>query len=208
MLLTGPAGTGHEATARAIHHASPRSRQAFIHVNGALLPPGESGILKPRPEGERRARRRCIVPDAAPRLSLLDLSAGGTLYLEEVQRLPAEVQEGLATVLEAAQAVARAGRARRTLTSASSPPRRRRCRRASGFHHRLLAQLERRPLRVPVTGGAIRRRPGAGALLRSPACAAHRCGRRDDRRRLHQAAAQVSMAGRPRSSSRISWSGP
>src|SRR5512145_2206721 len=41
LLLTGPQGAGHEATARAIHHASPRSRQAFIHVNCALLPPGQ-----------------------------------------------------------------------------------------------------------------------------------------------------------------------
>ena len=41
VLLTGPPGAGHEATARAIHHASPRSRQAFIHVNCALLPPGK-----------------------------------------------------------------------------------------------------------------------------------------------------------------------
>ena len=48
VLLTGPPGAGHEATARAIHHASPRSRQAFIHVNCALLPPGETGILNPR----------------------------------------------------------------------------------------------------------------------------------------------------------------
>src|SRR5512145_1894757 len=37
LLLTGPQGAGHEAAARTIHHASPRSRHAFIHVNCALL---------------------------------------------------------------------------------------------------------------------------------------------------------------------------
>src|SRR6188474_510863 len=37
VLLTGPSGAGHEATARAIHHASPRSQHAFIHVNCALV---------------------------------------------------------------------------------------------------------------------------------------------------------------------------
>ena len=40
LMLTGTQGRGHEAVARAIHHGSARSRQAFIHVNCALLPPG------------------------------------------------------------------------------------------------------------------------------------------------------------------------
>src|SRR6478609_3929157 len=48
LLLIGPQGGGHEAVARAIHHASPRSRQAFIHVNCALLPLGQDpGIVSP-----------------------------------------------------------------------------------------------------------------------------------------------------------------
>ena len=63
VLLTGPPGAGHEATARAIHHASPRSRQAFIHVNCALLPPGETGILDPRTAAASTHRPR-VVPDA------------------------------------------------------------------------------------------------------------------------------------------------
>ena len=132
VLLTGAPGAGHEATARAIHHASPRSPQAFIHVNCALLPPGDSGILHP----------------VGGRLSLLDLSAGGTLYLEEVQRLPGEVQEGLATVLEAAAASRERGDAAspdmRVIAYTSAP-----LSTASGFHTALLAQLDSRQLRVP-----------------------------------------------------------
>jgi DNA-binding NtrC family response regulator len=146
VLLTGPPGAGHEATARAIHHASPRSRQAFIHVNCALLPPGESGIL--RPMAEAAAAADGASPDAALRLSLLDLSAGGTLYLEEVQRLPSEVQEGLATVLEAAQASRDRGQEPvpdvRVIASTSAPQSA-----AGGFHAKLLTILERRQLRVP-----------------------------------------------------------
>ena len=130
VLLTGPPGAGHEATARAIHHASPRSRQAFIHVNCALLPPGETGILDPRTPAPDAADGASA--DAAPRLSLLDLSAGGTLYLEEVQRLPTEVQEGLVTVLNAAQAARDRAAGRRSPTCASSPPRPRRCRPRAG----------------------------------------------------------------------------
>src|SRR6187551_1836352 len=79
VLLTGPQGGGHEAAARAIHHGSARSRQAFIHVNCALLPPGQDpGILSPpAPTSE----------SSGTRLSLLDLATHGTLYLEEIQRL-------------------------------------------------------------------------------------------------------------------------
>src|SRR3954462_15141994 len=48
LVLNGPQGAGHEATARAVHHASPRSQQAFIHVNCAMLAPGrDRGILSP-----------------------------------------------------------------------------------------------------------------------------------------------------------------
>jgi len=146
VLLTGPPGAGHEATARAIHHASPRSRQAFIHVNCALLPPGETGILDPRTSPTGAADQTSA--DAAPRSSLLDLSAGGTLYLEEVQRLPSEVQEALVTVLNAAQAARDRGVEAqpdvRVIASTSAP-----LSAAGGFHTKLLALLEGRQLRVP-----------------------------------------------------------
>jgi DNA-binding NtrC family response regulator len=148
VLLTGPSGAGHEATARGIHHASPRSRLAFIHVNGALLRSGDSGILNPRPKAEPVDAANTASTDAGARLSLLDLAAGGTLYLEEVQRLPGEVQEGLATVLERAQAAREREEAAdpdvRVIAYTSAP-----LSTASGFHAKLLAQLERRQLRVP-----------------------------------------------------------
>ena len=147
VLLTGAPGAGPEATARAIHHASPRSRHAFIHVNGALLPPGDSGILTPRPKAAA-AGADGGPPDGGSRPSLLDLSAGGTLYLEEVQRLPAEVQEGLAGVLELAQASRERGEAAdpdvRVIAYTSAP-----LSTANAFHPKLLAQLEPRQLRVP-----------------------------------------------------------
>ena len=148
VLLTGAPGAGQEATARGIHHASPRSRQAFIHVNCALLPPGDSGILHPRSKATAAGDANNALADGAPRLSLLDLSAGGTLYLEEIQRLPADVQDGLAAVLEAVEAAAERGEAAtpdvRLIAYSSAPL----CT-SSGFQARLLAQLDRRQLRVP-----------------------------------------------------------
>src|SRR5690349_1968812 len=77
VLLTGPQGGGHEAVARAIHHASPRSRQAFIHVNCALLPPGQDPGIVTSSAGAAE-------PASGTRLSLLELATRGTLYLEEV----------------------------------------------------------------------------------------------------------------------------
>ena len=141
VLLTGPEGAGHEAAARAIHHASGRGQHAFIHVNCAMLAPGQDpGIVAPS--------RGSSDASAGPGLTLLELATRGTLYLEQVDRLSAELQERLAEVLEGAEA----SRERATTPvpdvrfivyssmALASPGR---------FHPRLLSLLERRQLRVP-----------------------------------------------------------
>src|SRR5688572_8859158 len=70
VLLTGPHGAGYEAAARAIHHSSPRSRQAFIHVNCAMVAPGhDPGIF------------------SAPGLSLLERSEEHTSELQSQSNL-------------------------------------------------------------------------------------------------------------------------
>jgi eukaryotic-like serine/threonine-protein kinase len=141
VLLTGPQGAGHEAAARAIHHASPRSRQAFMHVNCAMVTSGQDpGILSP-PAGVSE-------PGTGSNLSLLELATQGTLYLEEIQRLPGELQGRLAAVLEGVQASHESGQPAvpdvRFIAYTSAP-----LAEASGFHPKLLALVERRQLRVP-----------------------------------------------------------
>jgi DNA-binding NtrC family response regulator len=141
VLLTGLQGRGHEAVARAIHHASPRSRQAFIHVNCALLPPGQdSGLVRP-PAAPADS-------PAGSRLSLLELATRGTLYLEEIHRLASDEQGRLAAVLEAIEASRERGETAvpdiRLIASSPAP-----LATASGFHPKLLALIERRQLRVP-----------------------------------------------------------
>ena len=138
VLLTGPQGGGHEAAARAVHHESPRSRQAFIHVNCALLPPGQDpGLLTARPTAAH-----------AISLSLVELATQGTLYLEEIQRLPRDLQKRLADALENADAARERGQPVvpdvRVIAYSSAP-----LAAASGFDPKLLALLERRQLRVP-----------------------------------------------------------
>jgi DNA-binding NtrC family response regulator len=144
LLLTGTQGTGHEATARAIHHASPRSRHAFIHVNCALLSSGQdTGILSSPGTSIDRA-----APGSGPRMSMIELAARGTLYLDEVQRLPAEVQgrlaETLSTIESSRDREEQAEPDVRFIAYTSSP-----LSTANGFHPKLLKILERRLLRVP-----------------------------------------------------------
>ena len=142
LLLTGPTGAGHEAVARAVHHQSPRGRQAFIHVNCALLAPGHAQALLAGP-GERDAG---AAPVAA--LSPLELAEKGTLYLEEIHQLPPELQVRLAERLEAAsRARAEASAVApdvRVIASTSAPTSV-----ESGLRPRLLASLEVGTVRVP-----------------------------------------------------------
>jgi DNA-binding NtrC family response regulator len=141
LLLTGPQGAGHEAAARAIHHASPRSRQAFIHVNCAMLPPGQDPAIFSSP-------LTSVEAGAGSRLSLLELATSGTLYLEEIQRLTGDLQEQLADLLERIDGSRERGDPAtpdiRVIAYTSAP-----LATSSGFHAKLLPLVERRQLRVP-----------------------------------------------------------
>jgi DNA-binding NtrC family response regulator len=139
LVLTGPHGAGQEAVARAIHHASPRARQPFIHVNCALLASGQgSGLFAAAGAAEA----------ASSSLSQIELAERGMLFLEEIHRMPTSLQDHLAAALEAAARQRDEGLAPspdvRVIASASAPlsP-------ESGFEPRLLARLEPRQLRVP-----------------------------------------------------------
>lgn len=142
LLITGPLGAGHEATARAVHHASRRSRHAFIHVNCGLVRSGQdAGILSAAPGGEPGR------PDS-PRMSLLAMADQGTLYLEEVQRLPTELQDELVDYLDTGR-VPEGGSGGhccsvRIIACCSAP-----LSVSSGFAARLLARLEANQIRVP-----------------------------------------------------------
>ena len=141
LLLTGPPGAGQEAVARAVHHQSPRGRQAFIHVNCALLAPGQAQGLLGGAGGSDAAGAACT-------LGPLELAERGTLYLEEIHQLPPELQVRLAELLEAASRARAAGGApvpeARVIASTSAPTSV-----ESGLRPRLLAALEVGTLRVP-----------------------------------------------------------
>ena len=90
LLLTGPAGAGKEAVARAVHDASDRTG-AFIfvscpelntqhrHVGDAMTPPtAETSLIASR----------------------FELASGGTVFLDAVQELPPDLQQALYAMLE------------------------------------------------------------------------------------------------------------
>ena len=95
LLIQGETGTGKEVMARLIHFGEEGTEAPFVALNCAAISPGlfeselfgyEGGSFTgSRSQGQR---------------GKLDLAAGGTLLLDEIGELPAELQAKLLRVLE------------------------------------------------------------------------------------------------------------
>ena len=86
VLVTGAAGTGKDRVARQIHECSARRAAPFVAQNCAVLSAEELG-------SELFGHRRGAFPDAfTDRQGLLDIANHGTFYLDDVDRLPPDVQ--------------------------------------------------------------------------------------------------------------------
>jgi Nif-specific regulatory protein len=94
VLLTGENGTGKGLVARALHNMSPRSTQPFVHVNCGAIP--EHLI-----ESELFGHEKGAFTDATKNRSGRFESAGsGTIFLDEINTLPAQAQVKLLKVLQ------------------------------------------------------------------------------------------------------------
>ncbi len=94
VLIRGETGTGKELVARALHEASPRRDQPFVAVNCSALPgPLMESLLFGHERGaftgaERRARGQ------------FEQAGAGTILLDEIAEMPADLQAKLLRVLE------------------------------------------------------------------------------------------------------------
>ncbi len=90
LLIQGEPGTGKELTARAVHAASLRHAKPLITVNCGAIP---ANIV----EAELFGTADQSGPIAQ---GLVDAAEGGTLFLDDVAALPAEVQARLLRLLQ------------------------------------------------------------------------------------------------------------
>jgi DNA-binding NtrC family response regulator len=94
ILITGESGTGKELVAKAIHHASPRNRNAFVTVNSGSLPPE---LLESSLFGHVKG---AFTGAIASKRGLFEVADGGSIFLDEIGNINLETQAKLLRVIQ------------------------------------------------------------------------------------------------------------
>jgi formate hydrogenlyase transcriptional activator len=97
VLIQGDTGTGKELLAHAIHNLSPRKGRLMIKVNCAALPPT---LIESELFGREKGAFTGALSKQIGRFELADAS---TIFLDEIDSLPLELQAKLLRVLESGE---------------------------------------------------------------------------------------------------------
>lgn len=93
VLIYGETGTGKELIVQAIHRNSKRASEPFVAQNCAAIPKGlfESTLF---------GTEKGSYTDSEKRKGIFELADGGTIYLDELNSMPMELQGKLLRVLQ------------------------------------------------------------------------------------------------------------
>ena len=94
VLVTGPSGTGKEVVARCLHLASARRNNEFVAVNCGAIP---RELIESELFGHEKGAFTGALQSRKGRFEAAD---GGTIFLDEIGDMPADMQVKLLRVLE------------------------------------------------------------------------------------------------------------